>query len=435
MTHWTKEKEDQLLELIKAGFTINECAMTLKRSYCSIERKLFKLRQKGRAKAVYPKKNSLVETPKESADAPEAQDDLTKIAFWRGRVRELEREVASLEKLRTANEVIAEEFLSHAPKSYAPPEFALNQHMKEGVKDSRPQSAMLLLSDTHIGAVVKADQTLGLGQYSFETFLRRLWRLERSVFSILKDHTTTPVPEIVIPMIGDMLDGALVHAAECGQANTILKQFYSGAHALAQFLRNLSVIAPLRIYGVVGNHTRWGHQHKMPSKNRNSNFDMLLYLYLEALTKDLAPRIQWNLDSQPFQTFEVQGFQFYAAHGDNIRGGDKTLGLPAHSMGRMISTTNQLFTRAKRQSPDYFLLGHLHRPIEIPHAKGAVIVNGAFPGIDGYALTEYFNSSHPIQKFWLMHPKFGRSATYDLRLDLGDDTPHGYTLPERFSCE
>jgi hypothetical protein len=64
-----------------------------------------------------------------------------------------------------------------------------------------------------------------------------------------------------------------------------------------------------------------------------------------------------------------------------------------------------------------------------------VIVNGAFPGIDGYALGEYFNASHPCQKFWLMHPKFGRSATYDLRLDRGDETPHSYTLPEGFECQ
>jgi hypothetical protein len=172
----------------------------------------------------------------------------------------------------------------------------------------------------------------------------------------------------------------------------------------------------------------------MPTKNRNSNYDMLLYLYVQALTRDISG-IQWELNDQPFATFEVQGFPFYCGHGDNLRGGDKALGLPAHSMGRMVSTTTQLFTRAGRDTPAYYCVGHLHRPISIPHAKGEIIVNGAFPGIDGYALGEYFNSSFPIQKFWLMHPKFGRSATYDLRLDLGDATPHGYELPGAFACK
>lgn len=318
-----------------------------------------------------------------------------------------------------------------APVSYKPAKATLT--FKQD-KHATPQSAVLLFSDTHIGAVVKPEQTLGLGNYNFEIFLRRLARLERSVYSIIHDHTTTPVPEIVVPMIGDMLDGALAHSAECGQLNTMVSQFYSGGHAIAQFLRNLSAIAPLRLYGVVGNHTRWQNQHKMPTKNRNSNYDMLLYLYVQALTRDIS-RIQWQLDMQPFATFDVQGFPFYCGHGDNLRGGDKALGLPAHSMGRMVSTTTQLFTRAGRETPAYYCVGHLHRPISIPHAKGEIIVNGAFPGIDGYALGEYFNSSFPIQKFWLMHPRFGRSATYDLRLDLGDDTPHGYQLPDTFACQ
>jgi predicted MPP superfamily phosphohydrolase len=432
-THWNKDDEIRLLDLIKAGFTINQSAHNLRRSYRSVERKLFKLRQAKKESEILPKPTSeIVNSLVEGGKFPEASDDPNRLVYWRNRAKSLEREVVNLEKIKTAQEIIAEEFLNHAPAAYEPPSFKKPEH-RLTKKHGSPQSAVLLFSDSHIGAIVREDQTLNLGKYDFEIFLRRLYRLERSIFSILRDHTATEIPEIVIPMIGDMLDGALVHAAECGQANTILSQFYAGGHAIAQFFRNLSTIAPLRIYGVVGNHTRWGHQHKMPSKNRNSNFDMLLYLYAQALTRDIE-RIDWKLDTQPFATFEVQGFQFYAAHGDNIRGGDKTLGLPAHSMGRMISTTNQLFTRAQRPSPDYFLLGHLHRPIEIPHAKGAVIVNGAFPGIDGYAMTEYFNSSHPIQKFWLMHPKFGRSATYDLRLDLGDDEPHGFQIPQDFVC-
>jgi len=258
--------------------------------------------------------------------------------------------------------------------------------------------------------------------------------MEQSIASILQDHTTTAVPEIVIPILGDMLDGALEHSAECGQLNTLLSQFYSAGHAIAQFFRNLSRLAPLRIYGTAGNHTRWQNQKRMPSKNRNSNLDFFLYNYIEALLRDV-PTIKFNFDWQPFALFEVRGFSFYCAHGDNIRGGDKMLGIPNHALGRMVGTTTQLFSRAGRETPDYFCLGHLHRGIELPHSKGQVIVNGAFPGIDGYALSEYFNSSHPMQKLFLVHPTYGRSACYDLRLDLGDATEHGYTLPNVFACK
>jgi hypothetical protein len=393
-------------------------------TYETIAKTLGRTRKATELKADHlPKSEPVVVDPQEKFRAD----------YWRKRAGEMERALKEAQQSKTAVEVLCEHVLEMAPVSYNPaPNIIRDCALRSS--HSSPQSAVLAFSDTHIGAVVKPDQTLGMGNYNFEIFLRRLKRLETSVMSITNDHTTTPIAELVVPILGDMLDGALTHSAESGQPNTILTQFYSGGHAIAQFLRNLSVVAPLRLYGCVGNHTRWQNQHRMPSKNRNSNYDMLLYMFVQALTRDI-PGIQWNLDWQPFAVFDVQGYTIYCGHGDNLRGGDKALGIPSHSMGRMVSTTSQLFTRNGKSAPNYYLVGHLHRPISIPHSRGEVIVNGAFPGIDGYALGEYFNSSFPSQKFWLMHPKFGRSATYDLRLDLGDETPHGYTLPAEFTCE
>lgn len=411
---WTEQELKELNRLKAAGLKVDQIAERLGRTKKAVEIKTDHL----------PKYDPL----------PVQIDPQEKfrVDYWRKRAVELEKALKEAQESKTAVEVLCEHVLEMAPRSYSPvPAVVRDCALK--VSHSSPQSAVLAFSDTHIGSVVTPKQTLGMGNYNFEVFLRRLKRLERSVHSITKDHTATPISELVVPILGDMLDGALTHSAESGQPNTILSQFYAGGHAIAQFLRNLSTIAPLRLYGCVGNHTRWQNQHRMPSKNRNSNYDMLLYMFVEALTRDI-PNIRWNLNWQPFAVFDVQGYTIYCGHGDNLRGGDKALGIPSHSMGRMVSTTSQLFTRDNKQAPHYYLVGHLHRPISIPHSRGEVIVNGAFPGIDGYALGEYFNSSYPSQKFWLMHPKFGRSATYDLRLDLGDDTPHGYTLPEEFTC-
>lgn len=426
---WTTQRVDRLRELRRAGWTCKQIAEFFKISLVAVERKWARIRCSVTA-ATSPEPEDILGGAGNLNPAP--VEDKSRIDYWKGRAAAAEKELAQAQSAKTAVEVLSEQMHELAPKAYAPPPFHNNPEFKK--PGGTPQSAVLMFSDTHIGAVVKPEQTLGMGGYNFELFLRRLKRLEKSVFSILEDHTTTPIAEIVIPILGDMLDGALTHSAESGQANTLLAQFYSGGHAIAQFLRNLSVLAPVRLHGCVGNHTRWQNQHKMPTKNRNSNFDQLLYLYVQALTRDI-PRIQWHLDWQPFATFEVQGFPFYALHGDNIRGGDKMLGIPNHSIGRMVGTTTQLFSRAKKDIPAYYLLGHLHRGIELPHANGEVLVNGAFPGIDGFALSEYFNSSRPMQRFFLMHPKFGVAAGYKLRLDLGDETPHDYQLPEQFPCQ
>jgi hypothetical protein len=351
--------------------------------------------------------------------------------YWKRQAEDAQRKLRGQSHEATAVEVLVEKAVGLAPVAYVPPAFVPFAR-KSSV--GQPQSAVLMLSDTHVGQVVTPDQTLGLGGYNFELFLRRLAHLERSVFSILEDHTTTKVPEIVVAILGDCLHGNLSHAVEAGQMNTLFSQFYGAGHAFAQFLRRLNSLAPLRVHTVVGNHTRWGTQKKMPTDNRYSNLDSFLYAYVAALLRD-CPGIQFNLDTQPFALFDVQGHHFFAGHGDTLKGGDKALGIPNHSIGRSISVTTQSFSRAGKPLPQFYLYGHMHRPIELPHANGTVIVNGGFAGLDGYALAESFTPAEPSQTFFLVHPKHGKAATYSLRLRLGDDTPHSYKIPGKFPCK
>lgn len=325
---------------------------------------------------------------------------------------------------------LVESITDLAPKSYDPrPVVPATRERSKG----KPQSALLELSDTHIGKNVSPAQTLTFGHYDFPTFLARLKYLEESIVSIVQNHINTPVPELVVGMLGDMLDGALQHSNECGQTNPMFNQFFAGAHAIAQFLRNLAPVFPVvRIYEVVGNHSRFQNQRKMPTENKHSNFDKFLYAYVQALVRDI-PNIKWELSSQPYQVFEVNGFVFFAGHGETLRGGDKTLGIPNHAVGRAVSTTSQLFGKHGLVAPNYYLYGHLHRNISLPHATGDVIINGGFVGIDGFGLSEMFTPADPMQKLFFVHPQYGKTATYDISLkfaEVGKKSP--YEIPAGF---
>lgn len=422
-TPWTATEEDEAQALRANNFTYAGIARKLGRSTRSVEKKFAKLRKDDW-------KSSIGDTDL-SVIAPAEKTCEERADYWKKESQRLQGVLSSQQHDKTAVDILVEKAVELAPIAYVPAKSNLQFRGRSG---GSSQAAVLLLSDCHVGQLVKPEQTLGMGGYNFETFLRRLARLERSIFSILKDHTTSHIPEIVVAMLGDMLHGNLQHSVEAGQLNTVFSQFYSAGHAIAQFLRNLSTIAPVRVHTAVGNHPRWGTQKKMPTDNRYSNLDFFLFSYIAALLRDV-PSIVVNLDEQPFSRFDVQGFHFLAGHGDHLRGGDKNLGIPNHAIGRNVSVHSQLALRSGNPIPNYFLVGHLHRPITIPHTMGEIIVNGGFPGIDGYALMEAFNSSHPSQKFFLMHRKFGRSATYDLRLDLGDGTPHSYSLPDKFCCK
>jgi hypothetical protein len=370
------------------------------------------------------KAKPVVETTYET-DREEAGNEV-----WKSRYSQLQTKYEKALKENSVTQQLVEDIVAIAPRSYSPAPMVYHSERRT---TSKAQSALLQLSDTHVGQVITPEQTLGFGRYDFPTFLARLKYLEESIVSIVENHTTVKIEELVVAMLGDMLHGNLSHAVEAGQHHTLFSQYYNASHAFAQFLRTLAAHFPqVRVYNVVGNHTRWGTQRKMPTENRFSNLDMFVYAMVEALTKDI-PNIKWDLNAQPFALFEVQGFTCYAAHGDHLRGGDKALGIPNHAFGRQISTSTQLFAKHQRQAPHYYFTGHLHRGISLPHALGEIIVNGGFPGLDNYALAENFNPIDPMQRLMFFHPKFGRTAEYPLSLKFaqaGSEPP--YTLPQAF---
>ena len=429
---WTPE-EDQILQKFTTE-SIGALAMKLGRSIDSVQNRKARLGLTERKQFL----DSLVGAPPEKIE-PEVpttfEEDLTeaKDNIWQARCLELERKYAKSIKENALVQQLVDEIKDMAPQSYDPAPPITHGPERSG---TAVQSAVLLFSDTHIGKVVLPSQTLGMGCYNFSVFCDRLKYLEESVVSILDNHTTMKVEELVVAMLGDMLDGALSHGVEAGLRNTLFAQFYNGAHAIAQFFRVLAAHVPvLRIETVVGNHTRWQNQHKMPTENRYSNLDSFLYALVEALTHDI-PNIKWNLTMQPFAIFEVQGWTFYASHGDHLRGGDKALGIPNHAIGRQISTSSQLFAKNGKQSPHYYVSGHLHRSIQLPHALGDVTINGGFPGLDNYALAEAFNPVDPTQTLFFLHPRYGKTAEYKLSLKFAESSGKcPYTLPTNFPIE
>lgn len=408
-----------LTTLIKEGKSLPEISKALDRSYSSVETKA---RRNGITRAV----KQVAEKPSTVTEDLQEHDD----AFWKREHASLAKKYQVLLKAENAVDRMVERVAGMAPLSYA----ALPPVWKSTRRSAgKPQSAVLLLSDTHIGKEVTPGQTLSFGSYGFPMFMARLKYLEESIISIVQNHVTTAVPDLTVAMLGDMLDGALKHSNEVGQVDPVFNQFFCGAHALAQFLRNLAPHFPrIIIKDVVGNHTRYQDQHRMPTKNRHSNFDKFLYAMIGALVRDI-PTIEWTLDAQPYQIFDVQGFTFFAAHGDTMRGGDKTLGVPNHAFGRLVSTATQLMNKYSQKAPNYYVIGHLHRDIVLPHATGSILVNGGFPGVDEFGLGEMFTPADPSQKFFFVHPQYGKTATYDISLKFAEVTGKvPYSVPGEF---
>jgi len=417
-TNWTDAELKLLADRTKNA---DELAVAIGVTRDVIDGKRRRLKLTGTKKASPPAK--VETTPTEDKVV---QDN----KYWKNQYTKLNSKYEEVLKQTIVVDRLIEGIQTAAPASYqtaAPPK------ARKVVTSQTAESAVLLFSDTHIGKETYKAQTLQFEEYSMQTFLDRLQTLEDGVISILRDHSTAPLNELVIATLGDMLDGALAHGAEADQAHTIFSQFYIGAHAIAQFFRNVAAHVPsVRILTTCGNHTRFSNQKKMPTSQRYSNFDQFLYAYVEALTSDVK-NIKWQLDEQPFAVFQVEGFTFFAAHGDHWRGGDKALGIPLHSIGRQINATTQLFHKHGQNVPHYYLAGHFHRPITLPHGLGDITINGAFPGLDNYALQGNFNPVDPMQTLFRVHPKYGKTAVYPIQLKFATAGSSGYLIPKKFT--
>lgn len=286
----------------------------------------------------------------------------------------------------------------------------------------QPESAVLLISDTHIGQVVSTSQTNGFGYYNPRIFAERLHYIQEQVIEII-GQCSTGVDELHVMLLGDIVHGGLNHGAEREDNCLIADQFQLAVWALHQFLASLAFRLPrLHVTTVVGNHGRWPGQHKMPSKNRFSNLDHLVYSALQlSLQAQGLTNITMDLNDAPKQLVEIKGSRFLAAHGDHLRGGDRQFGVPIHSMTRDVNAVGQRYAAADEPGIDYFLVGDKHRSMSLPLARGEYIVNGSLVGVDEFAMS--FAPGEAMQLLFGVHPKLRKTWSFPIKVSHAPSLP------------
>jgi len=125
-------------------------------------------------------------------------------------------------------------------------------------------SAILLLSDWHVGP----DNGV----------INRASQLASRVASALQDRE---LDEIVVCMIGDIVDGeGIFSGQEIALRAGAGEQLKIAVHPLYLMVRQLAKIAPVRIFGVAGNHGRSKKQSPW------ANWDYALYQILDGMLRE-----------------------------------------------------------------------------------------------------------------------------------------------------
>jgi len=285
------------------------------------------------------------------------------------------------------------------------------------VKPKSTQSEEVLgivISDSHIGEVVSAEETFGLEQYDFDIFRLRLQHYLDSIINIMTNKLKGYVfNKINVFMLGDMVSG-MIHSELIEAADRpVTEQVLNGAEVFSLFFSELAQMGhKIEVDCVYGNHGGIRYWGKKQFKKRYVNWDFMFYKYLEQRLAE-QDNIKFNIYKSFFVTREIAGHNFLLLHGDDIRA---WMGIPYYGIERKVKDFQELLA-SRGEIIDYVLLAHFHRAATLDKVHGEKIMNGSFMKGNEFVLGACATMSQPKQWIFGIHPKKGITFRFPIVLD------------------
>jgi len=363
---WTKKEEATLLNMVNEGYTTEEIAKKLDRSYKSISHRRADL-----TRNMLKKNNLISEESKEYKVADVGKTIIQKL----------------------------QEELTHTPNIIE--KTILPTHSRK-VGDT----LMIHFTDWHVGRIVKDE--LGNELYNTEIFKTRIQRLLSEIIALLDGYIRkgTPIKDVVIMSTGDILDGMGIFASQetlsemsppfqVMLAVDVIKDFI-----LALIERKLTI----SFYGVRGNHGEIRGDKGKP-KDLNANWDMMLYLILDFWSKNVLKNknVMINYSELDYLNFEVQGWKYHIRH-------------IAPQQSETSAGKGKFLGWARKHNFDALVYGHYHHWGIWDRSGITVFRGGSIPGADEYS-EQLAEESEPIQLIWGCSKN--RPMTFAYAIDLG----------------
>lgn len=266
--------------------------------------------------------------------------------------------------------------------------------------------AVALLSDIQLGKRTP-DYNSAIGR-------ERVMRYARKIVD-LSSTRGTPARHIVVPMLGDMIEGVDIFPGQQWLIDsTLYAQLFNTTPALlADFCRYLLAhFDTVTVYAVDGNHGRIGRKGQFGPMD---NADRMLYRILALLMRD-EPRFSLKMTDPEgernwYQVLELGAYSALLIHGDQIRGHS---GFPWYGLGKKVNGWGSGGIPERFQ--DVFM-GHWHQLGRIPLNHRSVWCNGSTESTNTYAAESLAAQSLPMQWLLFVDPTAGRvTASYGVEL-------------------
>jgi hypothetical protein len=293
------------------------------------------------------------------------------------------------------------------------------------------RTALLHISDMHLGEHVDLDEMDGLNSYNAEICQNRMRRLFQTTASLLTEHWKgDPVEELVVVFGGDMISGIIHDELLRTNDLTSIGQVDMAASILAggvKFLRE-KVKAPVRIYTTPGNHSRLAQKPQVKSHAVDSYDTLVSWMVEHHLADD--PGVEFFYTGSGEALFNIYGWWIMAQHGHMGAGGTGGMYGPAYKQVRSMYKAHWTYARRGRGF-HYAIEGHNHTTTHLPFG----IANGSVIGYNEYAGHKLKADPEVAkQNLIIFERQLGIIARQDLYLGRPEEGAL-YTVPEAPSVD
>ena len=331
--------------------------------------------------------------PALDADTAIVRQEVRDAAFWRRKAQALQRDLADAEHL-------AAQFAGLRGTPISIPSWLLDARAP-----NRGRSVVgALISDVHMGEVIRAEEILGINAFDPDICETRLRRYFEAVCTVGQRWASdTDCEGVLLALAGDLISGDLHWELSVTNAMTAHEQVAAAVGVLEAGIRMLLEVYPhVHVVAVPGNHGRY--TIKPTAKlNARMSYDILATSMLAERFK-ANDRVTWQFGQSTDQITPVLGRTVLTTHGDKIgtRGG---MGFAGPDL--------PIVRGAKKVREQQAAVGWTHDLIQFGHyhwstnpANGRVLGNGSVPGYSEYANDIRAVVEPPQQWLYLLHSKW-----------------------------
>lgn len=281
--------------------------------------------------------------------------------------------------------------------------------------------AVILLSDWHIGEIVRPETVSGVNEYNELIAAARLEFLASKVAELvdLQRHYTT-INRAVVWLGGDMVSGIIHQELRDTAILLAVEQTALAGYLMAQLIAEISTLfKEVVVVTTVGNHGRISKKKTFKTHTIN-NLDYVAYQICAFALRNYK-HLKFVIDPALFRYMDIFGWRFVFSHGDETKSwmqipfyglrrdfaAKQAINVYVHSGGDLTSAV---------QPVNYKVVGHFHTGGIVPDNLGDIIMNGTLKGVDEFSFAKGF-ISRPFQYLFGVHRENGLTFNYRIWLD------------------